>query len=587
MNGDTSLTQPGMIITDDFALNPILNFDAYRDAIVKMIMESHPKFSIGIYGEWGTGKTTLMKRVEDKLKERSDNNILTVWFNAWRYEREDQFAITALLKTIGYAMGEHPIYKELKPILLRAVKIITKGFLSEIASKYIGEKGVEEFKTNLLPKMDVLSELDKDTIYFDGIYKIENEMRRIIKEYPLSRVVVFIDDLDRCSPKKALEVFESIKVFLGLEGFVYVVGLSHLTISKLITAQYKESEVKGEQYIRKIIQIPITLPEWNTKGVVSLIEHFLNQNLINDNYRQIIKNNSKLISEVVENNPREVKRFINNYIVAYEIHSSLKRLDATQLLLVQALGVRWSIFYRTLVRSSKEFRLEVSKYAEMTDDTRIEQLDSDKIEEGFTKQTKNKLQEFKAENELWQFLKQHKRNILEVEDLQNYIEAAESVKEITTAAQENITDIEFRKELRLMLDSTDNCLKNLRKELVGVAPIWRDEGAGYRTDQVELVVDTIGSLRTGMLGAVFDEKHIPQYSQADVMMGIRRIRNDIIKIRGLLDNITIQNSKISKRIREDYVRLESIEKDISIRFLKEAQSKKSPKRTKQNEMLNY
>lgn len=65
--------------------------------------------------------------------------------------REDQFAIVALLKTIAFAMGEHEIYKEVKPILLRAVKIITKDFISEVTARFIGEKGVEEFRSSLLP----------------------------------------------------------------------------------------------------------------------------------------------------------------------------------------------------------------------------------------------------------------------------------------------------------------------------------------------------------------------------------------------------------------------------------------------------
>jgi hypothetical protein len=435
----TSPSTAGMIITDDVTLEPILDFEAYGNTIVKMITQSHPKFSIGIYGEWGTGKTTLMKVVEEKLNNQ--NNILTVWFNAWRYEREDQFAIVALLKTIAYAMGEHRIYKRLKPILLNAVKIIGKGFLSEIASRYIGEKGVEEFKAQVLPKMDFLSELDKDTIYFDGIYKIENEMRRIMHEYPSSRVVVFIDDLDRCSPKKALEVFESIKVFLGLDGFVYVVGLSHLTISKLITAEYKESGIKGEQYIKKIIQIPIILPEWNTVDVGRLITDFLDKNLINEKYKYIINNNSRLISEVVENNPREVKRFINNFIVAYEINSSSKEIDATQLLLVQALNVRWGSFYRILVRSTKEFRNEIAKYTEMDTDRRIDRLESDEPEEGFSKQTKLILREFRLERELWDFLKKYKDTILGIKDWKTLEAAAESVREIPTTVRVDIVDI--------------------------------------------------------------------------------------------------------------------------------------------------
>ena len=70
------------------------------------------------------------------------------------------------------------------------------------------------------------------------------------------RVVVFIDDLDRCSPKKALEVLESIKVFLDIEGFVYIIGMSRDTIDRLITHAYKETGIEGKEYIKKIIQIP-------------------------------------------------------------------------------------------------------------------------------------------------------------------------------------------------------------------------------------------------------------------------------------------------------------------------------------------
>ena len=75
--------QTGMIITDDLVPNPILDFEADSKTIVKMIVSSTPKFSIGIYGEWGSGKTTLMKSVEDKLSQNNKNqDILTIWFNA-------------------------------------------------------------------------------------------------------------------------------------------------------------------------------------------------------------------------------------------------------------------------------------------------------------------------------------------------------------------------------------------------------------------------------------------------------------------------------------------------------------------------
>ena len=55
-----------------------------------------------------TGKTTLMNLIKKNLEDvdGSEGRILTVWFNAWRYEREENFATIALMKTIGYEMGK-------------------------------------------------------------------------------------------------------------------------------------------------------------------------------------------------------------------------------------------------------------------------------------------------------------------------------------------------------------------------------------------------------------------------------------------------------------------------------------------------
>jgi hypothetical protein len=78
-----------------------------------------------------------------------------------------------------------------------------------------------------------------------------------------------------------------------------------------------------------------------------------------NNILKIIGENTKLISEVVENNPREVKRFINNYIVAYEIYSSNnKQINPIHLLLVQALNVRWNSFYRIIIRFDDNFAMK-------------------------------------------------------------------------------------------------------------------------------------------------------------------------------------------------------------------------------------
>ena len=102
---DNELYQKGLIITDNFSKKPILDFEAYRDAIVKIIKKSHPNFTIGIFGEWGTGKTSLMNSIRQEL-DKDKEDIKTIWFDAWKYENEKEFALIPLLKTIAFSLKE-------------------------------------------------------------------------------------------------------------------------------------------------------------------------------------------------------------------------------------------------------------------------------------------------------------------------------------------------------------------------------------------------------------------------------------------------------------------------------------------------
>src|SRR5688500_17315422 len=84
------------ILTDDVEIELMLDFENFGENIVKMIRGTQPKFSVGIYGDWGTGKTRLMKLINERLltqDNKQDNNSLTIWFNAYTYERDQQFVL--------------------------------------------------------------------------------------------------------------------------------------------------------------------------------------------------------------------------------------------------------------------------------------------------------------------------------------------------------------------------------------------------------------------------------------------------------------------------------------------------------------
>src|SRR5215213_8545114 len=91
---------PNSVITRDFKIlldlpssSPALGFADNADALAEIIQKSAPQFAIGIFGGWGSGKTTLMQAIEARL---DDNLTIPVWFTAWRYEKEEHLIVPLL-----------------------------------------------------------------------------------------------------------------------------------------------------------------------------------------------------------------------------------------------------------------------------------------------------------------------------------------------------------------------------------------------------------------------------------------------------------------------------------------------------------
>src|SRR5687768_3698190 len=82
------------ILLDTPSSQPAFGFDQYATAFSSIILESEPRFAIGIFGRWGSGKTTLMQAIQRELVK--DPRVVPVDFNAWRYEREEHLIVPLL-----------------------------------------------------------------------------------------------------------------------------------------------------------------------------------------------------------------------------------------------------------------------------------------------------------------------------------------------------------------------------------------------------------------------------------------------------------------------------------------------------------
>ena len=215
---------------------PALGSDDYAASFSEIIVHSRPRFAIGIFGDWGSGKTTLMRAIEEDL--RPHDGVVTVWFNAWRYEREEHL-IVPLLDTLReglVAWGELHSGRERRrarqtaAVVARAARALAYGL--KLSANLPVSVEIDPGKVMESWRGDRAA--SRPLSFYHASFNAMREAMGDFVERGVRRVVFFVDDLDRCLPMSALEVLESMKLFFDLEGFVFVVGLDQTVIERSI-----------------------------------------------------------------------------------------------------------------------------------------------------------------------------------------------------------------------------------------------------------------------------------------------------------------------------------------------------------------
>jgi tetratricopeptide (TPR) repeat protein len=422
------------IITDEPMSKGVLDFNKYSKLLANTIQSSNPRFTVGIFGEWGTGKTTLMLMIQ-KILDKNDK-VVTVWFDAWRYEREENLAVIPFLRTVKLRLDD------LEKSKLGNWGIVKKGVIRTAAAFLTSTKVTYGIKSGPSVEMDfgkVADSLkgdgsidnDKDNVYYHVTDFLERSLRILRKEDREYRIVIFLDDLDRCTPERAFEVLESIKSFFDLEGIVYVVGMNYNSINNLVKEKYGEKVVgiTGFDYMKKIVQLPFQIPDWIEIDISKFIDNIISKNLQGSVLAKYFSDNKLLLMKAVEWNPREVKRFVNNIILSKALFDK----PVNNLVVVQALKFRpeWKRFLDFLMPLERR-RAFLTAYSE----NRIKNSDHVSIYHDKSKDetTKNELLDvypnfFKQNDSLRDFLDAGACEVLlKIENMEEYRRALDRVE---------------------------------------------------------------------------------------------------------------------------------------------------------------
>lgn len=333
------------LLSDEPTLKDALNRAALVKHIGDTVAKCQPPMVFGVHGDWGQGKTSFLQQLQYYLsgdcpsnlrvtgrgfalppswagwKKNDAQHCAVIWFEAWRYQHEPA-PIVALLHEIRsqlptasklFNSGKKLAEVAIKSALFNLDAITKKIGFQPSKIQEAGERWEKEHLAEQLPSHTLREFLQQ---------AVTQLLPAEEKGEPTPRIVVLVDDLDRCEPQTAYRLLEGIKIYLNLPNCVFILGVNQASIERSLAEQLAkekaeqpmaEAKLRAREYLDKICRNFWHLPLH--EGSETLINQWLHEALQNS-----IKNMQPPVGfygrrlwyfRCLPNNPRRVKGYIN------------------------------------------------------------------------------------------------------------------------------------------------------------------------------------------------------------------------------------------------------------------------------------
>lgn len=258
------------IPSDNIYLNDKFDREPEVLNIVELITKLYDPCTIAIDSPWGTGKTTFLKFLEAELQKKE---IKVSYFNAW----ENDFDREPFLLILNHIIEKFSQEKDIEEIKKIAIKV-----LKSIAVN--GSKAIVDLITPI-GISNRLIEISEEAIsalageVFDNFTKEEKEVKLLQDKLSSliekdNKMVILVDELDRCKPSFCIELLERIKHIFDTPNIIFVLGTDLEQLGKAISGVYGES-YDGQKYLERFFDFEINLntPDYN-KFWQSLVRNY-------------------------------------------------------------------------------------------------------------------------------------------------------------------------------------------------------------------------------------------------------------------------------------------------------------------------
>ena len=255
---------------------------------------------IGIYGSWGTGKTSIINMIENEISNFEDDKTIFIRFSPWNYSDKDSL-IRLFFESLKIKLNIQRNKKINNAIdnYLEALDILTI---------------FPFFNTNLV---GIFKKIIKSIRNNNEISDLETNKRSLEKHLVETnkKIIVVIDDLDRLTNIQIREIFQLVKQVADFPNLIYILSMDRDVVARALT---EVQNIDGNDYLEKIVEIPFEIPKIGKDKLQNILNNKI-ENIINSSNEKIdinINYWSKVYFKCIEpyiNTIRDVNRVINTF----------------------------------------------------------------------------------------------------------------------------------------------------------------------------------------------------------------------------------------------------------------------------------
>lgn len=281
-----------MILSDNETKVDLLNNDAISKTIIDLVRD-RPELpvTIGIHGDWGAGKSSILEMIEARVDKTPKT--LCLKFNGWRFQGFEDAKIALIEGIVTGLIEKRPMLTKATHAVADVYNRIDKlkvakklgGFALSmytgiptpemIAGALGAAESLFDDPAKLVSKDNVMTALDGLKAVMnpatpkrvpEDIQEFQKAFDKLLDEASIDRLIVLVDDLDRCLPDTAIETLEAIRLFVFTKRTAFVVAADEAMIEYAVRKHFPDLPDStgprdyARNYLEKLIQVPFRIP---------------------------------------------------------------------------------------------------------------------------------------------------------------------------------------------------------------------------------------------------------------------------------------------------------------------------------------